>query len=72
MAYDHYTCFNYVSTWTVFRRLNLTSTDVKCWRLKSIATLYKLNLPAILDAIIEFTKKAKRCQQDIMQILNLR
>ena len=41
-VYDHYKSFHSYSAWIDFRLQNLTSTDVRFWRLKSIPALWGL------------------------------
>ena len=38
-VYGHSKYFNYFSTGTVFKRQNLTSTYVRCWRIKTVPAL---------------------------------
>ena len=43
-VYDHYYYFYFYSVGIDFSRQNMTSVDVRFWRLKSIPTLWGLNV----------------------------
>ena len=46
-VYGHYTCFNSFSVRNVFKRLNLTSTDVRFWCIKTVRALKGLKIHCI-------------------------
>ena len=51
-VYDHYNYFKSYSAENDFRRQNLTSTDVRFWRLKSVPALWELNPGASLSILL--------------------
>ena len=38
-VYGHYKYFNFFSAWTAFKRHNLTSADIRFWRVKTVPAL---------------------------------